>query len=269
MTRRIVLEVGVTSAEEALRAQMAGADRLELCSGLEVGGLTPSPGTYLAVRERVRLPVYVLLRPRTGGFTYSDEHFETMRRDAEWFLKNGANGIVVGILQTADGVNRIDHERCRQLVHAAGGKAVFHRAFDFVADPPAALEELAGLGFERVQTSGGCQTAEAGIARLAAWIAHAGRQIGIMPAGGISPATVGRLLQETQADQVHGSFRSPIPDSSLLVNPGIARGMGASDPTAGWPTTSAEIVRAMRYTLDRFAAQLGAEPDKGRRETSK
>jgi copper homeostasis protein len=258
-TRRIVLEVGVTGVEEALRAQMLGADRLELCSGLEVGGLTPSPGTFLAVREAIRLPVYVLLRPRTGGFAYSDSQFETMRRDAEWFLRNGANGIVFGVLG-GSAANEIDRRRCRQLVELAGGRAVFHRAFDFLREPLVRLEELADLGFQRVQTSGGSATAEGGSGRLAAWIAHAGWQIEIMPAGGITPAVVAQLLRETQADQVHASLRAPVPDLSLLTNPRLGRAMGVADPQVGWATTDGDAVQAMRNELDRFV-QAGDESD--------
>lgn len=250
--RRVLLEIGVTGPEEALRAQMLGADRLELCGGLEVGGLTPSPGAFLAVREAVRLPVYVLLRPRTGGFTLTDGEFETVTRDAEWFLRHGANGIVFGILDCRDGTNRIERKRCEELVRLAAGKAVFHRAFDFLPDPLVRLEELADIGFERVQTSGGASTAEAGSGRLAAWVAHAGWQIEIMPAGGIRPATVGQLLRVTRADQVHASLRTPVPDPSLLSNPRLGGAMGVPDPTAGWPTTDADLVREMRAELDRF-----------------
>jgi copper homeostasis protein len=258
--RRVVLEVGVTGVEEALRAESSGADRQELCSGLEVGGLTPSPGTFLAVREAVRLPVYVLLRPRTGGFTCSDAQFETMKRDAEWFLRNGANGIVFGILHCHAGVNVIDRNRCEELVRLAGGRAVFHRAFDFLPEPLVRLEELADLGFERVQTSGGSPTAEGGAGRLSAWIAHAGWQIEIMPAGGITPAVVGQLLRETQAGQVHASLRAPVPDPSLLTNPRLGRAMGVADPEVGWPTTDANFVQAMRNELDRFV-RAGDESD--------
>lgn len=259
--RRVLLEVGVTGAEEAVRAAANGADRLELCAGLEVGGLTPSPGAFLAVREVVRLPVYVLLRPRTGGFTLTDTEFDTMRRDAEWFLRHGADGIVVGVLRHSHGANAIDRDRCRELVRLAAGKAVFHRAFDFLPDPPARLGELADLGFERVQTSGGAPTAAGGADRLAALIAHPGRRVEVLPAGGITPATVARLLRETRADQVHASLRAPAPDPSLLVNPDLGGAMGVPDPATGRPTTSGELVRAMRQELDRFV--LAAEESEG------
>ena len=260
MRRRIALEVGITSVQEAVLAARSGADRLELCSALDVGGLTPSPGTFLAVREAVQIPVYVLLRPRVGGFTYSDDQFDTMRRDAEWFLGHGADGIVFGILKVCDVVNRIDMDRCRRLVDLATGKAVFHRAFDFLPSPFLALEELIKLDFERVQSSGGCSSAEAGMNRLAACVAHASGRLGILPAGGIRPDMVAGLLRVTRADQVHASLRVGVPDPSVASNPGLASAMGVADHLAGWRTTDAQMIEQMRNELDDYTAHMdGAE----------
>ena len=242
---RVTLEVCVSSAEEAALAVENGADRLELCGGLEVGGLTPSPGTFLAVREAVAVPVYVLLRPRPGGFTYSDVEYEAMRRDAEWFLGHGADGIVFGLLRVADGVNRIDIVRCFLLLQAVEGRAVFHRAFDFVPDWRVALDELVTYGFERIQTSGGQPTAEAGIERLRELTCAATGRIDVMPAGGITPANVARIVQTTGAKSVHGSFRHRVPDPTLDGNPALAPAMGTTRMT-----TSAELVRAVRGNLD-------------------
>ena len=247
---RAFLEVCVTSADEASVAAVMGADRVELCSAVEVGGVTPSPHTFLAVRRAVdRMPVYALLRPRTGGFVYSDSQFEVMKRDAEWFMANGAAGLVFGIL-TDDG--RIDHRRCRELVELSGGNAVFNRAFDFVADPLVALEDLVSLEFARVQTSGRAATAEGGMGRIHGWVQHAGWQIDIMPAGGITPGTVGQLLRVTGANHVHGSFRSLYPDPTLTLNPAVAASMGGSAGQQFY--TDAEKVHAMRHALDAFAA---------------
>jgi len=249
--RRIVLEVSVTDVDGARLAESAGADRLELCSGLEIGGLTPSPGCFLDVRNEVDLPVYVLLRPRSGGFTYSDAQFATMQRDAEWFLKHGASGIVFGIVQHQAWLNQPDRERCRTLVELAGGKAVFHRAFDFVAEPLAAMEELTEIGFERIQTSGSCPSALEGAAQIAQLITHPVRKIEILPAGGIRPDNVAKLIAMTGADQVHASLRAPTADPSLAANRGIAKGMGSFDPNLECLTTSSELIRAMRIELDR------------------
>lgn len=242
--KRITLEVAVTTADEARLAVDAGADRLELCAALEVGGVTPSPGTFLEAGAAVRVPVYVLLRPRPGGFVYSDAEFATLKRDAEWFLSHVADGIVFGIL-TTDG--QIDRDRCSELVWLARGKAVFHRAFDFLHDRPAALEELIDLGFERVLTSGGATTAIEGVEEIARLAHRAGGRIVILPGGGIRPENVANLLRVTGCDQVHASLRRPATDPILAANPRLAGQMG------GGQTTDAELARAMRAALDSFA----------------
>ncbi len=249
---RILLEVGVTDVDGARLAEQAKADRLELCSGLEVGGLTPSPGCFLEVRESVQIPIYVLLRPLQRRVHLLRSAIQNDATRCAMVHEARANGIVFGIVQNHNGLNRVDADRCRVLVEQVGGKAVFHRAFDFIADPLSALEELGEIGFERIQTSGGCSSAVEGIDKIAAWIAHPGCKVEILPAGGIRPETVGKLLVETHADQVHASLRAPIDDPSLGANRAIAKGMGALDPDAGWQTTSGELIQAMRKALDLF-----------------
>ena len=242
--KRITLEVAVTTADEARRATDAGADRLELCSALEVGGVTSSQGTFLEVRAAVRLPVYVLLRPRPGGFAYSDAEFTTLRRDAEWFMAHGADGLVFGVLTPG---GRIDRDRCSELVRLARGKAVFHRAFDFLPDRLAALEELIDLGFERVLTSGGAVTATDGAAEIARLVHRSGGRIGVLPGGGIRPDNVGDLLRVTGCDQIHASLRGPLADPAFSANPRLAVQMG------GGLTTDANLIRQVRAALDAFA----------------
>src|SRR4051794_21066209 len=138
--QRLLLEIAVASVEDALAAQGGGADRLELNAALALGGLTPSLGALLEVKAAVALPVLVMIRPRPGGFAYSDADFKVMQRDADLALQHGADGIVFGIL-TAEG--HVDADRCRRLVRQTGARAaVFHRAFDVTPDPLAALEQL-------------------------------------------------------------------------------------------------------------------------------
>jgi copper homeostasis protein len=242
-SRRITLEVAVTTADEAVRACRAGADRLELCSALEVGGVTPSSGTFLQIVAAVPgVPAYVLLRPRTGGFVCSDREFATLTRDAEWFLANGAAGVVCGLLTAA---GQIDQARCAELVKLANGKAVFHRAFDFLPDPLAALDELIALGFERVLTSGGAASAADGASRIAELVRRASGRIAVLPAGGIGPDNVTELLRATGCDQVHGSFRSATADPTLAANPHVGGQMG------GGLTTDEQLIRRTRERLDR------------------
>lgn len=239
---RVTLEVAVTTADEARRAVEAGADRLELCSALDLGGLTPSPGTFLEVRAAVAVPVYVLLRPRPGGFTYLDHDFAALRRDADWFMQNGATGIVFGVLTHR---GRIDQVRCAELVALSNGKAVFHRAFDFLLNLPAELDELIVLGFERVLTSGGAATATDGQAMIAELARRADGRIGILPGGGIRPNNVANLLAETGCGQVHASLRCGVGSRLLYDHPSLGRQMGEQS------TTDAALVREMRAMLDR------------------
>jgi copper homeostasis protein len=241
------LEIAVSTPDEAERAVANGADRLELSSGLEVGGLTPSVGLVRAVRERVNVPLYVLLRPRSGGFAYTDRAFAVMQMDAKVLLAEGVSGIVFGVL-TPEGA--IDADRCRALVDLANGRAVFHRAFDFLTDPIAALEELIALGFERVLTSGGAATAEAGAERLAELVRRAGGRMEVLPAGSIRPHNVDALVRMTGCAQVHAAVRVPVEDPLLAARPQLAAGMGVPGELA------AGLVKGLREQLDRVAGVL-------------
>lgn len=242
MPRRVTLEVAVTTADEAVAAVAAGADRLELSAALDVGGVTPSPGAFLEVRAAVPdTPVWVLLRPRPGGFVSTDREFATITRDADWFLGNGAAGVVVGVLTPTGG---IDHARCAELVRVTGGRAVFHRAFDFLFDQFAGLDDLIALGFARVLTSGGAATALAGRDRLAELVRHAAGRIDILQAAGIRPENAAELLRATGCDQVHASLRSSSTDPTRGANPAVAAQMG------GTATTDPALVRRLRAVLD-------------------
>ena len=252
--RRVVLEAAVSTPDDAARATEAGADRLELSAGLEVGGLTPSLGVFRAVRDVSPLPVWVMLRPRAGGFVYTQREYETMLADARLFVEEGAAGLVFGLL-TADG--EIDRDRCSRLVGIAGGRAVFHRAFDLVADQFLALDDLIDLGFCRVLTSGGRSTAEAGATRLAALVQHAGWLIEVLPAGGIRPENAADLVRETRCDQVHTSARVAAPDPVLRANSRLAEAVGA-DGDGCHSATSVELVAALRTELDRVALSLSS-----------
>ena len=144
-------EVAVDSLESALIAQDCGADRIELCADLGIGGITPSLGLIELAVERLQLPVHVIIRPRRGDFLYTDAEFEVMRRDIELVKSAGAQGIVVGVLQ-ADG--SIDTERTRKLIAVGRPLSItFHRAFDMCRDPRAALAELMDMGVDTLLTS--------------------------------------------------------------------------------------------------------------------
>src|SRR4051794_12099532 len=165
MAPTMLIEICVASVDDAVAAVAAGADRLEINSALSLGGLTPSSGLFAEARRRVSVPLIAMVRPRSGGFCYSDADFEVMLRDAESLLAAGADGLAFGVL-TAGG--EIDVDRCRKLREACGiAPAVFHRAFDVTPDPLAALDTLIDLGFTRVMTSGQAESASVGSALIA------------------------------------------------------------------------------------------------------
>ena len=248
---RYMLEIAVSTPGEAILAETNGADRLELSSGLELGGITPSLNTFRAIRDLVSIPIVVLVRPRPGGFNYSDREFDVMLRDAAEFAKEGAAGIVCGVLDPSG----IDGPRCKQLVETAGGRAIFHRAFDFLPDPVAVLDELIALGFKRVLTSGQAIAAQAGATRLAELIQHAGSLIEILPAGNIRPDTVMELIEETHCNQVHSSARAAVLDSGFSNSNLLKVGMGV-DTEGLRMTTNAAFVAGLRNALNSLALHL-------------
>ena len=160
-----LVEAAVETLDSALAAERAGADRIELCDNLGEGGTTPDGGLVAAIVERIRLPVFVLIRPRAGDFFYSESEFDVMIRDIELTRTMGSAGIVTGVLDANGGV---DVKRTRALVKAAGGLPVtFHRAIDAAADLPVALENAIEAGASRVLTSGGATTAREGVVVIA------------------------------------------------------------------------------------------------------
>lgn len=213
------LEIAAGSLASALAAQEGGADRIELCENLGEGGTTPSYGTLSMARERVRIPLYVLVRPRGGDFLYDEAEVETMRRDVETCARLGCDGIVIGALD-ADG--RIDESTCRTLIAAAGGLGVtFHRAFDAASDPVRALEDIIAMGCERVLTSGGRASAWAGADNIAARVRQADARISIMAGAGVDAARLRELAERTGAHEFHASARAPYVSAMRFRNDGL------------------------------------------------
>ena len=196
-----LVEAAVETLDYALAAERAGADRIELCNSLRVGGTTPSEGLIAEIAERTRLPVFVLIRPRAGDFVYSDDEFDQMIRDIELSGRMGISGIVTGAL-TSDG--RVDVGHTRTLVKAAAGLPVtFHRAIDSAIDLPAALDEVIQAGASPVLTSGGAATAPEGVDLIAALVGRARERIIVIAGGGIREPNVRDVIARTGVSEVH------------------------------------------------------------------
>ncbi|WP_349655778.1 copper homeostasis protein CutC [Xanthomonas sp. 10-10] len=202
------LEVAADSVASAVAAQDGGAMRVELCGGLDGGGLTPSFGTLAVVRARLRIPLYVLIRPRVGDFVFSADEVEAMRRDVQQCVALGCDGVVLGAL---DRHGQVDMDTMRVLIDAAGSLGVtFHRAIDVSAEPARALEDAIALGCERVLTSGARASAIEGADVIAALVRQAAGRIGIMPGAGVSEHNVADLRARTGACEFHASARGPV-----------------------------------------------------------
>jgi copper homeostasis protein len=243
----ILMEICIASVEDALAASSGGADRLELNTALALGGLTPSLGVLQEVRRSVGLPVVVMIRPRAGGFSYSDAEFRTMQRDLDLALEHGAAGIAFGVLTDS---GHVDVPRCRELIRQAGkGEAVFHRAFDVTLQPFATLEQLIDLGVRRVMTSGQEPTALQGSQLIADLIDRAGRRIEILAAGGINLSTIAEVLHKTHCTQVHASLRSRRMDRSLSTNPRVSYNTPLPIPEDAYEATDLASVIQLRALL--------------------
>jgi copper homeostasis protein len=197
----VLVEACVDSVASAVGAERGGARRLELCDNLFDGGTTPSAGMISAVKAAVRIPVFVLVRPRGGGFVYTDVELAVMRLDIEAARMLGADGVVAGAL-SRDG--RVDVDQLRILIAAAGKLPfTFHRAFDLVQDTGRALETLMREGVSRVLTSGGAPTALDGVEAIAGLVKRAAGQIGVMVGGSVREETVQEIVQRSGATEVH------------------------------------------------------------------
>lgn len=195
----MLVEVCANSLESAMNAQKAGADRIELCSELGVGGITPSYGLLKSVKENISIPVHVLIRPRSGDFTYSEAEFDIMKSNIKLCVDLDFDGIVTGVLQKDFSV---DIERNKELKEFAKNlNFTFHRAFDWVLDPQKTLEELEALGVDYILSSGQQKAAFEGIDLLSA-LNQLTVNCTIMPGGGVNAANV-TTFKEKGFNAVH------------------------------------------------------------------
>lgn len=208
----MILEICTATIQSAINAKTAGAHRIELCSELAVGGITPSFGMIQEVLKKVSIPVFVLIRPRSGNFTYSSEEFEIMKADISQCKKMGCAGIVSGILNHDQ---TIDIIRTKELVELSKPLPfTFHRAFDWVPNPTEALESLIEIGVHRVLTSGQSPTAEQGITMLTKLQQQANNRIQILPGGGINDNNVKFFVNEGFTE-IHASASALVLETEI------------------------------------------------------
>lgn len=201
MVDRPIIEICLESVESVIAAEKGGADRVELCSDLFEGGLTPTIGTVKTALRKSNIKINAMIRPRGGDFCYSDEEFEVMKEDIKAFKETGINGIVFGIL-TPEG--DVDVKRSKEIIELARPLAVtFHRAFDMTRDPYKSLEELIELGVDRVLTSGQEATVPEGADLLEELVQIAGDRIIVMPGCGITERNFPKLRDKIKAKEYH------------------------------------------------------------------
>lgn len=214
---RYIIEIATTDLTTTKSAVAGGADRIELCSALSEGGITPSYGLIRQCRETFNIPLFPIIRPRAGDFLYTDEEFGLMMKDVQLCKETGCEGVVTGLLNN-DGT--IDVKRTAKLVELAHPMEVsFHRAFDRCKDPFTALEQLIKIGCRRILTSGQKPTAPEGTELIAELIKQAGERIIIMPGSGVRKQNIKMLAEKTGAVEFHSSIKSQRHSEMQFIHP--------------------------------------------------
>ncbi|HEX3820361.1 MAG TPA: copper homeostasis protein CutC [Candidatus Sulfotelmatobacter sp.] len=220
--QKVLIEVCVDSVASAVAAERGGAERIELCSDLFEGGITPSAGLIESVRARISIGLHVIIRPRPGDFCYSEEEFQVMRRDIQIARDLQVDGMALGILDPA---GKIDVRRTRQLVEMALPLNVtFHRAFDMTADVLQSLNDVCATGADRILTSGGAPDSTQGAEAIRQLVETAGDRITIMAGGGIRPPNAAAIVKRTGVREIHVGLGSHIESPMQFRNPRISMG---------------------------------------------
>ncbi len=245
--RDLVLEVCVDSVESAIAAQKGGATRLELCANLIIGGTTPSPALFDAVRAAVDIPVNVLIRPRFGDFLYTDSEYSVMLDEIAMFAARGANAVVIGAL-CADG--SLDCEKMRGMISAAGGiRITMHRAFDVCSDPFKTLEEAISLGVDTILTSGQKGSAAEGKSLIGALSERAEGRADILVGGGVSAALIGQFRSEIPDLRAFHLSGKRVLDSNMIYRNGeVSMGLPGISEFQVWRTDE-EAIRLAYHAL--------------------
>lgn len=244
---KYILEACVDSAESAVEAAAGGADRLELCGNLIIGGTTPEQALYEKVRELVDTRIHVLIRPRYGDFLYTDYEFEIISRSVALYRELGAEGVVVGCL-LPDG--SLDTERMKALREAAGDMSMtLHRAFDMCADPYEALEQAKALGVQTILTSGQKSCCMEGRELIAGLVRESAGRVDIMAGGGVDADVIRQMIPATGATSYHMSGKRVLSSGMAYRKEEVSMGVPGLGEYEIF-RTAREKVRAARQALD-------------------
>ena len=245
--KKYILESCVDSVESALAAAKGGADRLELCANLIIGGTTPSPALFEEIRKVSPIRIHALIRPRFGDFCYTDYEFAMIRREVAMYREMRAEGVVIGILNPDGSLNM---EQMEILMEEAGGMSVtLHRAFDVCRDPFEALDQAKKLGIHTILTSGQKNSASAGRDLLKELTERAGDAIDIMAGGGVNAQMIRELAPYTGAHVFHMSGKITLDSRMEYRREGVNMGLPSLSEFEIW-RTKAENIRAAREVLD-------------------
>ncbi|HUB01006.1 MAG TPA: copper homeostasis protein CutC [Terracidiphilus sp.] len=250
----MVVEICVDSLEAAITAAKGGAERIELCSDLTEGGITPSAGLLHMVRAAVPIDVFVMIRPRGGDSCYSARELETMEADIAVAKRLGANGVVFGVLQSDGHVDVARTERFVKL--AAPVEVTFHRAIDMTPDLERACEDAITAGAHRILTSGGKQTARLGAEQIARLVKRADGRLGVMAASGINANNAAELIRATGVRELHASLRRRTASPLQYRNGGVSMGARRDSEFVRYELME-DDVRALRRAADAAAAANG------------
>lgn len=244
---KITVEVCCGSAADVIESYHAGADRVELNSNIFQGGLTPTAGELEVAKESTGMPIMTMVRPREGGFCYTQTEFRTALADAKVLLQHGSDGIVFGFLKP-DGT--VDLERCKAMMEIIGDKeSVFHRAIDVVPDWKMAVDMLCDIGVKRILTSGQAPSVFDGADTVAEMIRYARGRIQILPGAGINPKNIRHIVSLTGCTQVHIAPSKTVYDRSTAANPSIYFGGALYPPEDRYQMIDRDQVQIMRSSL--------------------
>lgn len=238
--RNYLVEVCCGSTEDVIAAAKGGAERAELCSNLFQGGLTPTLGSFRAARERADIKINVMIRPREGGFRYTEAEMATALHDARIFKAAGADGLVCGFLND-DGT--VDIERTKAIVEIAGDIPVtFHRAIDVVPNWREALDQLATIGVRRILTSGQKSNVLLALDTVREMVDYAGDRLIVMPGAGITVDTAEQVAEQTGCAEMHVHFTTQYQDLSTVNNRAIFYGSALYPSETHYPVIDADAV---------------------------